>query len=154
VRPDRRHRSGHHLPDDLTANASKCAATGKKPYTVQYFSDAAAIWRGLTNGRIDVYFGPTLSLEYDAAHVANVKFLSQVSSTPVGFVTAKGSPLAKLLSEAVNELIQDGEYQKIPDKWSITGNGITSSALNPKPALQAATLEELVLAKGGCRRAG
>jgi polar amino acid transport system substrate-binding protein len=119
----------------LTANAPKCAAAGKKPYTVQYFSDNAAIWLGLANGRIDVYFGPTLSLEYDAAHVANVKFLSQVSSTPVGFVTAKGSPLAKLLSEAVNELIQDGEYQKILDKWSITGNGLTSSALNPKPTL-------------------
>ncbi|HEX4789054.1 MAG TPA: transporter substrate-binding domain-containing protein [Actinospica sp.] len=119
----------------LTGNAPKCAAAGKKPYTVQYFSDNAAIWLGLANGRIDVYFGPTLGLEYDAAHVANVKFLSQVSSTPVGFVTAKGSPLAKLLSEAVNELIRDGEYQRILDKWSITGNGIKSSALNPKPTL-------------------
>jgi polar amino acid transport system substrate-binding protein len=119
----------------LTANAAKCAAQGKKPYTVDYFSDNAAIWLGLQNGRIDIYFGPTLSLKYDAAHVPNVKFLSQISSTPVGFVTAKGSPLAPLLSRAVNELISDGEYGRILAKWSIDGNGVTASRVNPAPSL-------------------
>jgi polar amino acid transport system substrate-binding protein len=119
----------------LTANAAKCAAQGKKPYTVDYFSDDAAIWLGLQNGRIDIYFGPTLSLKYDAAHVPNVKFLSQISSTAVGFVTVKGSPLAGLLEKAVNELISDGEYQKILAKWSIDGNGISQSQLNPSPNL-------------------
>lgn len=119
----------------LTANAAKCAAQGRKPYTVDYFSDDAAIWLGLQNGRIDIYFGPTLSLEYDAAHVPNVKFLSQISSTAVGFVTAKGSPLAGLLEQAVNELISDGEYRRILAKWSIDGNGIARSQLNPAPNL-------------------
>lgn len=119
----------------LTDNAAKCAAAGKKPYTVDYFSDDAAIWLGLANGRIDVYFGPTLSLEYDAAHVANVKFLSQVSSTAVGFVTAKGSALAPLLAQAVNALIADGTYQRILRKWSITANGIAGSAVDPQPNL-------------------
>jgi polar amino acid transport system substrate-binding protein len=119
----------------LTSNAAKCAAAGKKPYTVEYFSDNAAIWLGLANGKIDIYFGPTLALEYDAAHVPNVKFLGQVSSTAVGFVTVKGSPVSKLLSEALDELIANGTYQKILAKWSITGNGITTSAVNPKPDL-------------------
>ena len=76
----------------LTSNASKCAATGKKPWTVQYFSDSAPIFLGLANGKVDLYFGPTLSLKYDAAHIAGTKFLGQISSTPVGFVTAKNSP--------------------------------------------------------------
>ena len=119
----------------LTTNASKCAAAGKSPYTVQYFADDAAIWLGLANGRIDVYFGPTLSLKYDATHVPNVKFLSQISSTAVGFVTAKDSPLAKLVAEAVNELISTGEYAKILAKWSITGYGVPSSQVNPAPTL-------------------
>lgn len=119
----------------LQTNASKCAAAGKKPYTVDYFSDNAAIWLGLANGRIDLYFGPTLSLKYDATHVANTKFLSQISSTPVGFVTAKGSPLSKLLAEAVNELISDGEYAKILAKWSISDYGVKSSLVNPPATL-------------------
>jgi polar amino acid transport system substrate-binding protein len=119
----------------LQTNASKCAATGKKAYTVDYFSDNAAIWLGLANGRIDAYFGPTLSLKYDATHVADTKFLSQISSTPVGFVTPKGSPLAKILTEAVNELITDGEYAKILAKWSISDYGVSTSQVNPPATL-------------------
>ena len=119
----------------LTKNASKCAAAGKAPYTVQYFADNSAIWLGLANGRIDVYFGPTLGLEYDATHVPNVKFLSQISTTAVGFVVAKDSPLAKLIAEAVNKLISSGDYAKILAKWSITANGVAGSQVNPTPTL-------------------
>jgi len=118
----------------LTSNAPKCAAAGKKPWTVQYFSDNAPIFLGLANGKLDLYFGPTLSLKYDAAHhVAGSKFLGQISSTAVGFVTAKGSPIAKALIDAVNELIANGDYAKIFDKWSVPGTGITKSTLNPAP---------------------
>lgn len=46
----------------LLRNGSKCAAAGKKPWTVQYFSDSAPMFLGLPNGGIDLYFGPTLSL--------------------------------------------------------------------------------------------
>ena len=115
----------------LTSNASKCAAAGKKPWTVQYFSDSAPIFLGLANGKVDLYFGPTLSLKYDATHIAGTKFLGQISSTPVGFVTAKNSPVAKALSAAVNELIADGDYAKIFAKWGVGGDLITKSVLNP-----------------------
>jgi polar amino acid transport system substrate-binding protein len=115
----------------LTSNASKCSATGKKPWTVQYFSDSAPIFLGLANGKVDLYFGPTLSLKYDAAHIAGTKFLGQISSTPVGFVTAKNSPIAKALSDAVNELIANGDYAKIFAKWGVGGDLIAKSVLNP-----------------------
>lgn len=116
----------------LTADAAKCAASGKKPYTVQYLNDTATIFLGLATGKIDVYFGPTLSLKYDVAHIPNVKFVGQYSSTPVGFVTAKGSPLTKLLTDAVNELIASGAYARILGKWGVTSSGITKSVINPK----------------------
>jgi polar amino acid transport system substrate-binding protein len=69
----------------------------------------------------------------DAAHIAGTKFLGQISSTPVGFVTAKGSPIAKALSDAVNELIANGDYAKIFNKWSVASTEITKSTLNPTP---------------------
>jgi polar amino acid transport system substrate-binding protein len=119
----------------LTTGAEKCAAAGKKPYTVQLFADSAPIWLGLANGKVDVYFGPTLSLKYDATHVPNTKFLGQFSSTPVGFVTANGSPVAKALSDAVNKLIADGDYARILGKWGVTSSGIPRSAVNPTPTL-------------------
>lgn len=115
----------------LTSNASKCAAAGKKPWTVQYFNDIGPIILGLQNGKVDLYFGPTLSLKYDAATIPGTKFLGQISSTPVGFVTVKGSPVVKALSAAVNELIANGDYAKIFAKWNVSGDLITKSILNP-----------------------
>ena len=119
----------------LESDKAKCAAAGKKPYTVQYFADTAPIWLGLANGKIDVYFGPTLSLKYDATHIANTKFLSQFSSTPVGFVTGKNSPIAPALRDAVNKLIASGDYAKILGKWGVTDSGIPGSAINPPSSL-------------------
>jgi polar amino acid transport system substrate-binding protein len=115
----------------LTDGAAKCSAAGRKPYKVQYFTDSAPIFLGLANGKVDIYFGPTLSLKYEAVHVPNTKYLGQISSTPVGFVTAKGSPLAKALSDAVNKLITDGAYARIFAKWGVAGTGITTSRVNP-----------------------
>lgn len=115
----------------LTDGASKCAAAGKSPYKVQYFADTAPIFLGLANGKIDIEFGPTLGLKYDAAHIPGTKYLGQVGTTPVGFVTAKGSPLAKALSDAVNRLIATGDYAKIFAKWGVPGTGVTRSVVNP-----------------------
>ncbi|MFL6114001.1 MAG: transporter substrate-binding domain-containing protein [Catenulispora sp.] len=119
----------------LTDGAAKCAAAGKKPYQVQYFSDSAPIFLGLANGKVDVMFGPTLSLKYDAGHVPGTRFLGQISSTPVGVVVAKGSPLAKPLSDAVNALIADGTYAKIFAKWGVTDIEVASSQIDPTPNL-------------------
>jgi polar amino acid transport system substrate-binding protein len=119
----------------LTAGAGTCAAAGKKPYQVKYFADTGPILLGLGNGKIDIFFGPTLSLKYDATHVPNTKFLSQISSTPVGFVTANGSPLAKALSDATNSLIHDGTYAKIFTKWSVPDSAIKKSEVNPAATL-------------------
>ena len=115
----------------LTDGAAKCAAAGKSPYKVQYFADTTPIFLGLANGKVDIYFGPTLALKYDALHLPNTKYLGQISTTPVGFVTAKGSPIAKALSDAVNHLIADGDYARILAKWGVAGSGITSSVINP-----------------------
>ena len=115
----------------LTDGADKCAAAGKSPYKVQYFADTAPIILGLTNGKVDVYFGPTLSLKYEALHVPNTKYLGQISTTPVGFVTAKNSPVAKAVSDAVNKLIATGDYARIFAKWGVTGTGVSTSVVNP-----------------------
>ena len=107
-------RRRHSLADVPARRAARCVGNGR--------------------GKVDLYFGPTLSLKYDALHIAGTKFLGQISSTPVGFVTAKGSPIAKALSDAVSELIANGDYAKIFDKWGVAGTDeITKSTLNPTP---------------------
>jgi polar amino acid transport system substrate-binding protein len=117
----------------LTDGASKCSGVGKKPYKVQYFSDSAPIFLGLANGKVDIDFGPTLALKYDATHVPGTKYLGEISTTPVGFVTKKDSRLSPVLSDAVNKLIDDGDYAKIFKKWGVPGTGIAKSQVNPPP---------------------
>jgi polar amino acid transport system substrate-binding protein len=115
----------------LTDGAAQCSAAGKSPYKVQYFADTAPIILGLGNGKVDIYFGPTLSLKYESLHVPDTKYLGQISTTPVGFVTAKNSPIAKAVSDAVNKLIARGDYARIFAKWGVTGTGVTTSVVNP-----------------------
>ena len=83
----------------------------------------------LVNANVD--YDTQFPPEYRELHIAGTKFLGQISSTPVGFVTGKGSPIAKALSDAVNELIANGDYTKIFDKWGVGGTEITKSTLNP-----------------------
>jgi polar amino acid transport system substrate-binding protein len=118
----------------LEQGASACTSAGKKPYKVQYFKDQSAILLGLQNGKTDLFFGPTLSLKYIVSHQPGLKFLGEISSTDVGFVTAKGSPLTQPLVDAVNALIASGDYERIFAKWGVPGIGIQKSELNPKPA--------------------
>ncbi|UDY24325.1 transporter substrate-binding domain-containing protein [Nocardioides sp. Kera G14] len=118
----------------LESNASTCAAAGKEPYKVSYYKDGATILLSLQNGKADLYFGPTLSLKYLVDHQSNLKYLGELSLTDVGFVVAKGSPLAPILVDAVNELIETGDYDKIFDKWSVGDIKLAKSEFNPKPA--------------------
>lgn len=126
--------AGSSFQQILEAGQGQCKSAGLPPYKTKYFSDSSSIILGLQNGQTDLYFGPTLGDKYLVAHQPNLKFLGEVSSTDVGFVTAKGSPLAHVLVDAVNELIADGTYDKIFAKWGVAGSGITKSEFNPKPA--------------------
>lgn len=126
--------SGSSFQQILQQGESQCSQAGLKPYTTKYYPDQSSIVLGLQNGKTDLYFGPTLGDKYLVAHQPNLKFLGEVSSTDVGFVTAKGSPLAPVLVSAVNELIKDGTYAKVFDKWGIAGSVINKSEFNPKPA--------------------
>jgi polar amino acid transport system substrate-binding protein len=123
--------AGTTFQEILTKDAVKCAAAGKTPYKVEYFADQAPIILGLENGKLDVYFGPTLGVKYEAAHLSGFRFAGQFSQTPVGFVTDRGSALAPVLTAAVNELIADGEYAKILAKWGVTTSGIANSQVHP-----------------------
>ncbi len=115
----------------LTTHADDCAKAGKKPWTVQYFNDTAPIFLGLANGKVDLFFGPVLSLKYDEKHIPGTKFVGQITSTPVGFVTAKDSGLAEPLSAAINKLIETGVYGKLFEKWDVPDTKIDKSLVNP-----------------------
>ncbi|MDF0530586.1 transporter substrate-binding domain-containing protein [Tsukamurella sp. 8F] len=125
---------GSTFQDLLEKGKNDCAKEGKPSYTVQYYNDNGAITLALQTKKADVQFGPTLSLQYTEGKIPGTKYLGQISSTTVGFVTKKGSPLARLLVDAVNKLIETGDYAKIFAKWGVAETGIKKSELSPAPS--------------------
>lgn len=126
--------AGSSFQQILEAGNDQCEQAGLDPITAKFFSDTSSIILGLQNGQTDLYFGPTLADKYLVAHQPGLAFLGEVSSTDVGFVTAKGSPLAPVLVDALNALVADGTYAEIFAKWGLPDSGIDASELNPEPA--------------------
>ena len=49
----------------------------------------------------------------------------------IGIGLPKDSPMAKPIQAAVQELIANGTYGKILDKWGLQKGAITTSPINP-----------------------
>jgi len=116
----------------LAARKDVCAKAGKKPYDVKVFSENAATLTALQQGRVDVIMSTINGLRYQAARPASgTTFLGEYHRLDVGFTFKKGSPLTEAFRAAVDELIKDGAYARILDKWGTTGSAIDGSRINP-----------------------
>ncbi|MEV0176049.1 ABC transporter substrate-binding protein [Streptomyces sp. NPDC050803] len=116
----------------LTAQKAVCAKAGKKPYDVKVYAENGATLTALQQGRIDVIMSTINGLRYQAAQPASqTTFLGEYHRLDVGFAFKKGSPLTKAFQAAVNELIEDGTYERILDKWGTGASAIETSRINP-----------------------
>ncbi|MFI5756385.1 ABC transporter substrate-binding protein [Streptomyces sp. NPDC051569] len=116
----------------LAAQKGVCAEAGEKPYDVKVFSENGATVTALQQGRIDVVMSTINGLRYQAAQPASrTTFLGEFHRLDVGFAFTKDSPLTPAFQAAVNELIKDGTYARILQKWGTTASAIDASRINP-----------------------
>ncbi|MFJ8084374.1 ABC transporter substrate-binding protein [Streptomyces sp. NPDC096205] len=115
----------------LEENRHLCTDAGEKPYKIQTYNEAGAIWSSLQQGRSDVVMSTINGLRYAVAHQEGLKFLNEFHRLDVGFAFKKGSKLAPAFQAAVNKLIEDGTYARILKKWGTTGSAITKSRISP-----------------------
>ncbi|MDT9686234.1 ABC transporter substrate-binding protein [Streptomyces sp. TRM76323] len=116
----------------LIAHKGVCAKAGKKPYDVKVYSENGATLTALQQGRIDVVMSTINGLRHQAAQpAARTTFLGEYHRLDVGFAFKKGSPLTKAFQAAVNELIENGTYARILEKWGTTASAIDTSQINP-----------------------
>ncbi|MEU7032942.1 ABC transporter substrate-binding protein [Streptomyces sp. NPDC046237] len=121
----------------LTARKGVCAEAGKKPYEVQVYAENGATLTALQQGRIDVIMSTINGLRHQAAQPASrTTFLGEFHRLDVGFAFKKGSPLTAAFQAAVNELIKDGTYARILEKWGTTESAIDTSRINPPEHLK------------------
>ncbi|MEV8094152.1 ABC transporter substrate-binding protein [Kitasatospora sp. NPDC085879] len=116
----------------LDARRNVCADAGRKPYEVRAFSDNGAVLTGLQQGRIDVAMSTINGLRHQAAQpAAGTRFLGEFHRLDVGFAFRKGSPLTPAFQGAVNQLIKDGTYARILQKWGTEDSAVTASQISP-----------------------
>ncbi|AKN74177.1 ABC transporter substrate-binding protein [Streptomyces sp. PBH53] len=119
---------------------AKLAKEGKK-LTVKYFPDQNAVNLALNSGKIDAYFGPSPTVAYRARQTANspdptrsAGFFSGAGATLQGLIAAtakKDSGLAEPVAEAINHLIENGQYGKWLAAYGLSEESVTKSRVNP-----------------------
>ncbi|MGF6574188.1 polar amino acid transport system substrate-binding protein [Paraburkholderia sp. GAS333] len=111
-------------------------AHGLKPLSIQYYDDEAVREVALQAGRADAIFSVNAMLAYVAARQGKLHQVGTVSggwprTAEVAITTRRGSGLADPLTTSLNDLIADGKYHQILDKWNLDSEAINKAATNP-----------------------
>lgn len=111
-------------------------ANGLKPVEVQYFDDNAVKKLTIQSGRADAVFSVNAVQAYAAALDGKSRLAGTVSggwpqTAEVAITTRKGSGLADALTVSLNELIKNGKYQQVLERWSLASEALDEAKTNP-----------------------
>ncbi|MGH3344995.1 MAG: ABC transporter substrate-binding protein [Carbonactinosporaceae bacterium] len=119
--------------DDLPVRQQKCKEQGKKPIQVVPRGQQTEVNADLVSGKVDAMLADSPIVGYAVQQTeGQVETLGQVYDTaPYGIAFQKGSKLAPVVRDAVQQLMDDGTYQKILKTWGAEDGAISTSELNP-----------------------
>jgi polar amino acid transport system substrate-binding protein len=111
-------------------------AKGLKPAQLQYYDDEAVSALAIQSGRADAEFNPNATQAYRAASEGKIKLVGTVNAgwpliADVAITTRKGSGIAESLTAAINELIDNGKYAQLLERWQLTPEALERSRTNP-----------------------
>ncbi|MFJ9567968.1 transporter substrate-binding domain-containing protein, partial [Streptomyces fuscichromogenes] len=119
---------------------AKLAKEGKK-LTVKYFQDSTSTFLALNSGKIDASFGPNPGFAYHNRQTANTPNATRTAGTYSGAgaslqgliaaTAKKDSGLAKPLADAINYLIENGQYAKWLKAYNLSNEAVAKSEVNP-----------------------
>ena len=111
-------------------------AAGLTPITPQYYDDQSANTLALLSGRADAIFNPNGPLAYEAARHGQLRLVGTVNAgwplkSDVAIATRKGSGLAPVLTQALDDLIAGGPYAAVLKRWNLEEEALPKSETNP-----------------------
>ncbi|MGW7271925.1 ABC transporter substrate-binding protein [Streptomyces sp. NPDC054864] len=110
---------------------------GRKPVNIKYYQNESDTYLALQSGRIDLYLGPNPTAAYHAATTGKTEVVGTYSgagTTLQGLIAAttkKDSGLVEPLTAALNEIIDNGTYDKVLKRWGLFDEAVTKSEVNP-----------------------
>lgn len=110
---------------------------GRKPVDIAYYQNDSDTYLALQSGRIDLYLGPNPTAAYHAATTGKTEVVGTYSgagSTLQGLIAAttkKDSGLAEPLAAALDEVIENGTYAEVLERWGLSDEAVPTSEINP-----------------------
>jgi polar amino acid transport system substrate-binding protein len=128
--------SGTNQEKILQAWDAENIEAGLDPVEYLYFDDTASGALALKSGRADANFGPNATAAYAAAVDGETKLVGTVNggwplTADIAAATAKDNGLIDSVGIVLNEAISGGEYEEVLDRWGLTSESVTESAINP-----------------------
>ncbi|WP_432840795.1 ABC transporter substrate-binding protein [Dactylosporangium sp. CA-092794] len=124
----------------LVAWQDKLKAEGKT-LDIKYFADTPSTFKAVVSGQIDGYFGPNPGIAFQISQtqgtpdaVRNAGVYSGAGETLQGLIAAttkKDNGLAKALADAINYLIQNGQYKQWLAAYNLDTEAVGTSQVNP-----------------------
>lgn len=111
-------------------------AAGLKPIEIQYYDDRALQTLAIESGRADAIFSVNPMQAYAAAISGKTKHVGTVNggwplTAEIAVAFPKGSDLTTPIANILNDLIENGIYQKILTRWALQSEAIEESLINP-----------------------
>jgi polar amino acid transport system substrate-binding protein len=116
-------------------------ATQGKTLNVKYFPDQNSVNLALDSGKIDASFGPNPEIAYhvaqDASSASPTRNAGTYSGAGAGLqgliaaTTKKGGGLVKPVADALNYLVEKGQYAAWLKAYNLSNEAVTSSQVNP-----------------------
>jgi polar amino acid transport system substrate-binding protein len=100
------------------------------------------VYLALSSGQIDAYFGPSPTAAYHVATSGETKIVGEVSGAGasrqglIAATTHKDNGLVEALNEALDHVIESGDYNKVLQRWNLVNEAVAHSEVNP-PGLPA-----------------
>ncbi|MEU9385471.1 transporter substrate-binding domain-containing protein [Streptomyces sp. NPDC048279] len=119
---------------------AKLAKEGKN-LTVKYYQDSNSVYLALAGGKIDAYLGPNPGIAYHNRQTANTPDATRTAGTYSGAgaglqgliaaTAKKDSGLAEPLADAINYLIDNGQYAQWLKAYNLSDEAVAKSEVNP-----------------------
>jgi polar amino acid transport system substrate-binding protein len=118
--------------DELPAKSKACTDAGKPAISIMPFDGQDAATNAVVLGQADAISADSPVTLY-AIKQSNGKLEKAgeiFDSAPYGWPVAKGSPLGQSLQQALQHLIDNGEYKKIASNWGLEDGMIDKPVIN------------------------
>lgn len=111
-----------------------CAEAGKDPVAIQEYPSAADAYNALSSGRVDFMILGTSAAAYlnlNAPTKINYASMQSFPQKYLGMVIAKdNTELQDALLAALQEVVDDGTYMEILEKWGMTSLALEEPGIN------------------------